>query len=84
MVGETPKQTREPLLPLRHEEGDLFLCDMLEAPFKDDVASMEHPIFSLSTKPDTRPRRYEHNGNILEVLPSSMGLATNHDKDVLL
>jgi len=45
---------------------------------------MEHPIFSLSTKPDTRVRRYEHNGNFVEITPSVAGLATIHDRDVLI
>jgi plasmid replication initiation protein len=45
---------------------------------------MEHPVFSLSTKPDTRPRRYEHNGYTVEIIPSALGLATVHDRDVLI
>lgn len=45
---------------------------------------MEHPIFSLSTKPDTRIRRYEHNGRFVEITPSVKGLATMHDRDVLI
>ncbi|MAZ20784.1 MAG: plasmid replication initiator RepA [Roseovarius sp.] len=45
---------------------------------------MEHPIFSLSTKPDTRPRRYEHNNITIEIKPSVDGLATVHDRDVLI
>jgi len=48
------------------------------------MASMEHPIFSLSTKPDTRIRRYEHNGRFVEITPSVKGLATMHDRDVLI
>src|SRR3546814_8948653 len=44
--------------------------------------SMEHPVFSLSTKPDNRMRRYEHNGNVIEIIPSGKGLATIHDKDI--
>src|SRR3546814_9496390 len=51
---------------------------------KDDMASMEHPIFSLATKPDRRVFRYEHNGNKLEIVPSVKGLATIHDKDILI
>jgi plasmid replication initiation protein len=48
------------------------------------MASMEHPIFSLSTKPDHRVRRYE-NGNVyIEIKPSADGLATIHDRDVLI
>jgi len=73
----------KPLLPLRHAQTDLFICDLFDS-FKDDLASMEHPVFSLSTKPDKRVRKYEHNGNTLEIKPGSDGLATIHDKDILL
>lgn len=45
---------------------------------------MEHPIFSLSTKPDVRPRRYERGENWIEISPSRHGLATVHDRDVLI
>lgn len=78
------------LLPDRHPTKDFFVCDLFEAlpginpGISDDRASMEHPIFSLSTKPDLRTLRYEHNGNIIEIIPSTRGLATIHDKDVLL
>jgi len=77
-------EDRTPLLPVRHPNQDLFICDVLDAIPKDDMASMEHPVFSLSTKPDTRMRRYEHNGNIIEIIPSGKGLATIHDKDILI
>lgn len=63
---------------------DLFICDLFEASPKDDLASMEHPIFSLSTRPDLRIMRYEHNGSLLEVTPSVKGRATLHDKDILI
>ncbi len=45
---------------------------------------MEHPVFSLSTKPDHRVRRYEHGSTYVEVKPSSDGLATVHDRDILI
>ena len=48
------------------------------------MASMEHPIFSLSTKPDTRMRRYEQGGRFVEITPSVKGLATVHDRDILI
>lgn len=48
------------------------------------MASMEHPIFSISTKPDRRIRRYENGQNFVEVTPSVKGLATVHDRDVLI
>ncbi|MEQ8694451.1 MAG: replication initiator protein A [Gammaproteobacteria bacterium] len=72
------------LLPVRHPNDDFFICDLLDAIPKDDMASMEHPIFSLSTKPDRRISRYEHNGTTVEITPSVRGLATIHDKDVLI
>lgn len=74
----------EMLLPMRHPEKDLFICDMADAHIKDDMASMEHPIFSLSTKPDTKIRRYEHGHNWFEITPSAKGLATISDKDILI
>lgn len=75
---------QEPLLPDRHPIPDFFVCDIMDAAPKDDMASMEHPIFSLSTKPDTRIRNYEHNGNSIKISPSMDGLATIHDKDILI
>lgn len=76
----------KPLLPVRHKGQDFFVCDLFNALpyFKDDLASMEHPVFSLSTKPDMRAMYYEHNGNTITIKPSYDGLATIHDKDILL
>jgi len=78
------KRERSPLLPLRHPERDFFVCDIFDAAPKSDMASMEHPLFTLSTKPDMQTRRYEHNGNWLELKPSSIGLATVFDRDILI
>jgi len=75
---------RSPLLPDRHPIQDFFICDVTDAIPKDDMGSMEHPIFSLSTKPDTSIREYEHKGVKVAVLPSALGLATIHDKDILI
>ena len=50
---------RHPLLPDRHPQREVFICDIIDAAPKGDLSSMEHPVFSLSTKPDMRPRRYE-------------------------
>lgn len=72
------------LLPDRYPQGELFLCDLGDVPLKDDTASMEHPIFALSTKPDPNERHYEHNGNSVTIMPSSRGLATIYDKDILI
>lgn len=83
MVGENTID-RSPLLPDRMRQDDFFVCDIFDAAPKGDMASMEHPIFSISTKPDRRIRRYESGSNFLEVTPSVKGLATVHDRDVLI
>src|SRR4051812_19662136 len=75
---------RTPLLPDRHPIQDFFICDVTDAIPKDDLGSMEHPIFSLATKPDLSVREYEHNGVTVSVIPSTLGLATIHDKDILI
>ena len=64
--------------------GDFFVCDILDALPKDDMASMEHPLFSLSTRPDRRILNYTHNGVEVTVVPSVKGLATLFDKDILI
>ena len=64
--------------------GDFFVCDFLDALPKDDLASMEHPLFSLSTRPDLRVLNYAHNGVEITVVPSVRGLATLFDKDILI
>lgn len=85
MVGEnTIAQQRTPLLPDRYPIQDFFVCDVMDAIPKDDMGSMAHPIFSLSTKPDTALREYEHNGIKVTIAPSVLGLATIHDKDILI
>jgi plasmid replication initiation protein len=80
MVSDLPKSN---LLPVRHAH-DLFVCDVADAILKDDMASMEHPFFSLSKKPETAIRRYENGNKWLEVVPSVKGLATIYDKDILI
>lgn len=65
-------------------QADFFVCDILDAIPKDDMASMEHPIFSLSTRPDRRILRYAHGETQIEITPSVKGLATIHDKDILI
>jgi plasmid replication initiation protein len=63
---------------------DFFICDFGSAVPKDDMASMEHPLFTLATRPDRRILRYGHGPAEIEVTPSVKGLATIHDKDVLI
>ena len=70
------------LLPNRHKQ-DFFTCDVFDS-FKDDIASMEHPVFSLSKTPDHRMLVYERDGVSIKIKPSYTGLATIFDKDILL
>ena len=72
------------LLPDRYPTADFFVADIFDAAPKDDVASMEHPMFSLATKPDLQNRYYEHNGNTLTIEPSKAGIPTIWDKDILI
>jgi plasmid replication initiation protein len=83
MDSDTPIEQPN-LLPIRYQQHDLFVCDVADAVLKDDMASMEHPFFSLSKKPDTNIRRYENGGKWVEVVPSVKGLATIYDKDILI
>jgi plasmid replication initiation protein len=83
MVGENTN-AEDQLLPDRYPQHDLFICDVADAVLKDIMQEMEHPFYSLSKKPETNIRRYEHNGNWLQVVPSVKGLATIYDKDILI
>jgi plasmid replication initiation protein len=74
------------LLPNRHPQEDFFIADIFDGlPVKDDMASMEHPVFSLSKKKDVRVIRYERTGIKISISPNAEhGLPTIFDKDVLL
>ena len=81
---DTDNQNRSPLLPMRHPQDDFFIADIFDAVPKSDAASLEHPLFTLATRPDMTPREYK-NGNLwLKVSPSDLGLATVHDRDILI
>jgi plasmid replication initiation protein len=69
------------LSPYRHRQFDFFVADILDAAPKDDMASMEHPLFALKAG-DKRVRVYERNGASIKVMPGPYGCATIHDKDV--
>lgn len=86
MVDDNTNLERSPLLPLRHGQDDLFVCDIFDAAPKGDAASMEHPVFSLATKPDTKIRTYESpdGKSFIKVTPSVEGLATVFDRDILI
>jgi plasmid replication initiation protein len=66
------------------DAAGFFLCDIFDASPKGDLGTMEHPIFSLSTRPDRRILSYVHNDVTVDVTPSVRGRATIHDKDILI
>ena len=74
------------LVKIRHPNRDFFLADLFDYALKDDGASMEAPIFTLSTKPDLSIWQWtSKDGNkSVKVAPSVLGRATQHDKDVLI
>ena len=83
MVTENTND-RSPLLPDRHPQHDLFICDVGDAVLKDVMQHMEHPFYSLSKKPETTIKRYENGDKWLQITPSVKGLATIYDKDILI
>ncbi len=64
--------------------GDFFVCDFFAASPKHDLASLEHPLFSLATRPDRRILNYTHNDVAVTVTPSVKGRATIFDADILI
>lgn len=74
------------LLPVHHPNRDFFLCDLFDYTMKDDGVSMEAPIFTLATKPDTSVWHWESKdkSRAVTVTPSVLGRATQHDKDLLI
>ena len=73
------------LLKRKHPNLDLFICDIFDATPKDMKHQLEHPLFSLSKKPDMKFRKYHApNGDFIEFTPSAFGLANIYDKDILV
>ncbi|MEL6719619.1 MAG: replication initiator protein A [Bacteroidota bacterium] len=78
-------QAQQNLLPERHPTKDFFIADIFDSTaFKDDMASMEHPVFSLSKKRDMRNLEYKSGDLTVIIKPTTDGLPTIFDKDVLL
>lgn len=80
-TGKGSKRKCSTLAPERHAQRDFFIADIMDAIPKDDIGSMEHPLFALKSG-DTRRRIYERNGTTVTVMPGQTGCATIHDKDL--
>lgn len=64
---------------------DFFACDLVGISAKTDTASMEAPIFSLSTKDDGKVFTWQsEDGKKTVEIASAYGRATQHDKDILI
>ena len=68
------------------EQGDLFKMHIVNAAVKDDIHSMEYPLFSLAKRADTEVREYRdaRSGKSLKIIPSAYGMPTIFDKDLLI
>ena len=74
------------LARVKHFVRDFFLADLVDYSIKDDHVSMEAPIWSLSTKKDLSVWEWKSadGKRQIQVVPSVLGRATMHDKDVLI
>ncbi len=66
---------------------EIFSLDLIDYAFKDDPASMEAPLYSLSTKKDTSTWRWQSedgNKKVEVTCNAEYGRATQHDKDILI
>ena len=72
------------LTPRRYRPG-LFSLDISSLGIKDTQQQLEHPLFSLSKKPDLGIRK-QHltSGVTIEIVPSALGRPTIWDKDLLI
>jgi plasmid replication initiation protein len=69
---------------LTRRRASSFSATFLDPAPKGDLGTMEHPVFSLATRPDRRILEYRHNSTLVTVTPSVKGRATIHDKDILI
>lgn len=70
----------------RHPQRDFWLADIIDIAFKDDVASMEAPVYALSKRPDKREATWvsPDGKKKLFVFETTKGRATIFDKDILI
>lgn len=66
-------------------ENEYFVADMFrDLAVKSDIASMEHPVFTLSSKDDRKQIIYQHHDAKIHIKAGMDGLPTIFDKDVLI
>jgi len=75
-------KNKKHLSPVKYRKTNFFIADIFNnLTFQDDIASMEHPLFALKAG-DTKDRLYQHGNTTIKIKPTSIGLATIHDKDI--
>lgn len=88
----TDKRTRQTvdLMPIDAAPGEApefgaFVTHLMAPNFREDMAALITPIYSLSTKTDMQPWRWESHDKKqwVEVNPSRKGRATQHDGDIM-
>lgn len=89
MVSNPPNLRPDTLPPSnltveKRGDSDMFTCDIADAVLKDLMPTLEHPFYSLSKKPVMTERIYRRGDHWLKISPSSKGMATIYDKDVLI
>lgn len=58
------------LIKKKHNNTDFFIADIFDGTsFKNDMASMEHPFYSLSKKPNMKPFEYRNGTTEVTVTP---------------
>jgi len=80
-IQPTTKRPLARLLPDRAQQQDFFVADIFDAELKDDIASMEHPLFALKAG-DKRIKEYKRKGYSVKIMPGAYGCATIYDKDL--
>lgn len=83
-MTEQEQASLPPLKTIKYNQDDLFIVDALDVALKSDIASMEFPFYSLTTKPEREVKVYEKDGKRIEFRPSIEGLPTIFDKDLLV
>jgi len=81
--------TKEPekdkhLYDVKDIQQDMFVANIVDVSLKDDRFTMEHQIYGLSKAKVFKKFTYEHNGNTLEVKPSTDGIPLMKDKNILI
>ena len=80
------KPSRYSKSPTAYDNRDFFEANLLDFALKSDKSTMEMPFFSLSTKPDLRTFEWSSQDGLcsIKIIPSTMGRATQLDKDILI